>query len=70
MASPSRSGSVARTTSLARAAAAAMAPTADAARGEASQDMAKPASGETEPALAGRSRTWPYVASTVLPGPR
>ena len=70
MASPSRSGSVASTTSDARVAAAAMAATAALARGADSQAIAKPASGETDPALAGRSRTWPYVASTVAPGPR
>ena len=59
MASPSRSGSVARMILLAPLAASAMAASCLAPRPSTSQDMAKSSSGRTEPSLAGRSRTCP-----------
>ena len=59
MASPSRSGSVARITRSAPLAAAAMSLRRLAALASTSQSMAKSSSGRTLPSLAGRSRTWP-----------
>ena len=71
IASPSRSGSVARISPSESPSAARIAPSARAARRPAvSYTIAKPSSGVTEPAFAGRSRTWPWQASTRQPRPR
>ena len=59
IASPSRSGSVARIRVSAPFIAAAMSLSRLAALGSTSQVMAKSLSGSTEPSLEGRSRTWP-----------
>ncbi len=59
MASPSRSGSVARIRRSAPFMASAMSASRFAALGSTSQLMAKSSSGRTEPSLGGRSRTWP-----------
>ena len=65
IASPSRSGSVARYSVLAPFSALAMAPTCFSPRSSDCQSMAKSCSGRTEPSFGGRSRTWPRLASTV-----
>ena len=70
IASPSRSGSVASTRLSAFASAFATAASVRAARLPLSVTMEKPSSGLTEPAFAGRSRTWPRVAITRYSRPR
>src|SRR5499426_841480 len=70
MASPSRSGSVARMSLLAPLTARAISLRRFCALSSTSQIMRKLASGSTEPSLAGKSRTWPKEASTSYPGPR
>ena len=69
IASPSRSGSVARTSPSAPASARAIAPSVRAAPRPVSVTMAKPSSGFTDPAFEGRSETWPRVAKTRHDGP-
>jgi hypothetical protein len=64
MASPSRSGSVARISLSAPFTAAAISDTRLDALGSTSQIIAKSWSGSTEPSLAGRSRMWPNEAMT------
>src|SRR5207248_1007331 len=64
IASPSRSGSVARISRSAPFSALAMSLSRPAALGSISQIIWKFASGSTEPFLAGRSRTWPNEART------
>ncbi len=64
IASPSRSGSVARITLSARFAASRMAESCLARSADTSHAMAKSASGFTDPSRGGRSRTWPKLAST------
>ncbi|MNL48622.1 hypothetical protein D3C87_1714950 [compost metagenome] len=64
IASPSRSGSVARISPSAPFSAEAMSATRFFAAVSTSQDMAKSSSGRTEPSLAGRSRIWPKLART------
>ncbi len=59
IASPSRSGSVARMRRLSFFSASAMALTWRRASVSTSHFMAKPFSGSTEPSFGGRSRTWP-----------
>ena len=59
MASPSRSGSVARIRREAPFSAVAMSDRRFEALASTSQSMAKSSSGRTLPSLAGRSRTWP-----------
>ncbi len=59
IASPSRSGSVARIRRSAPFMASAMSLSRFAALGSTSQLMAKSSSGRTDPSLEGRSRTWP-----------
>ncbi|MNS81157.1 hypothetical protein D3C72_1148610 [compost metagenome] len=59
IASPSRSGSVARMTRSARLAASAISDRRLDALASTSQTMAKSSSGRTEPSLDGRSRMWP-----------
>ena len=59
IASPSRSGSVARMTRSAFFAASAISDIRLDARASTSQLMAKSSSGRTEPSFDGRSRTWP-----------
>ena len=61
MASPSRSGSVARISRSASFRASAMSARRLADLVSTSQDMAKSSSGRTEPSLAGKSRTWPIA---------
>src|SRR5262245_32935749 len=70
IASPSRSGSVARISFLAPFTALAISSSRLAALGSTSQCISKSLSGRTEPFFDGRSRTWPYEASTRYPGPR
>ena len=76
IASPSLSGSVASTTvppldeSSAAAASASSSSLRPAAGDGLAQRISKPAEGSTEPALAGRSRTWPKVARTLAELPR
>ena len=65
MASPSRSGSVARISLSAPFTALAMSVILDWARASTSHSMAKSWSGFTEPSLDGRSRMWPKEASTL-----
>ena len=69
MASPSRSGSVASTSSSALPSARAIAPSVLCAPLPASKAIAKPSPGSTEPAFAGRSRRWPRVAIALEEGP-
>jgi hypothetical protein len=64
IASPSRSGSVARMSFSAPFTARAISETRLEPRSSNSQTMAKSASGSTEPSLAGRSRIWPKEART------
>ncbi len=64
IASPSRSGSVARISLSAPLTARAMSLSRFCALGSTSQSMRKSWSGSTEPLLAGRSRTWPNEART------
>jgi hypothetical protein len=59
IASPSRSGSVARYSVLAPFRALAMAPTCFSQRETDCQSIAKSCTGRTEPSFGGRSRTWP-----------
>ena len=70
MASPSRSGSVARYNASAPRTARAMASMWRLLRSISWYFMAKPASGSTAPSFATRSRTWPYEASTLKSPPR
>mmetsp|Transcript_8933 Transcript_8933/g.29581 ORF Transcript_8933/g.29581 Transcript_8933/m.29581 type:complete len:267 (+) Transcript_8933:244-1044(+) len=69
MASPSRSGSIASSTRLARRVAAQMACITRPAPGASSNDMSKPASGRTDPGLDGSARTWPLHASSSYRSP-
>src|SRR3954462_10072015 len=70
IASPSRSGSVARISRSAPFRALAMALRRPAALGSTSQIIWKLAFGSTEPFLAGRSRTWPKEARTSYEAPK
>src|SRR5262245_54078699 len=70
MASPSRSGSVARIRRSAPLSALAMSLSRLFALGSTSQIIWKLASGSTDPFLAGRSRTWPNDARTSYEDPR
>ena len=70
IASPSRSGSVARISVLAALTALAISASRLAAFGSTCHTIWKSNSGSTEPSLAGRSRTWPKEASTSYPGPK
>src|SRR6201994_3532771 len=70
MASPSRSGSVARMSLSAPLSAFAMSLSRPAALGSTSQIIWKLVSGSTDPFLAGRSRTWPKEARTSYEVPR
>src|SRR5690348_466887 len=70
IASPSRSGSVARIKVSAFLASSVIALSCFARSGETCHSMSKPCSGSTEPSFGGRSRTWPKEASTRCPLPR
>ena len=65
IASPSRSGSVARISPSASFIALEMSASRFAEAESTAHDMAKSSSGRTEPSLAGRSRTWPNEARTL-----
>ena len=69
MASPSRSGSVARMIASARFALE-MSSRTTPSLARSAQRIAKSSSGTTEPLFSTRSRTWPYDATTVYPGPK
>ena len=70
IASPSRSGSVARIRALSSFRASAIALTCFLLSFPTSQVIAKLSSGLTEPSLGGRSRTCPYEARTVYSDPK
>ena len=70
IASPSRSGSVARINSLSFFRASAIALTCFLLADPTSQSISNSFSGSTEPSFGGKSRTCPYDAKTVKPGPR
>src|SRR3989304_2194634 len=70
MASPSRSGSVARMRGSAFLSAWAISLTRFCDCGSTSHSILKLSSGSTDPSLAGRARVWPKEASTSKAGPR
>jgi hypothetical protein len=70
IASPSRSGSVARMRPSEDFIASAISLMRLDEAASTSQNISKSWSGRTEPSFAGRSRTWPKDASTLYPGPR